>query len=158
LVEVGIPVHGILLDLAKHFVGHLGHAGFGVAVGCRGVAVHGAEVAVTVDEGIAHGKVLGQAHQGVIDRGVAMGMVPTQNIAHGGGALAVGLVLGEAVFIHGVEDAPVDGLEAVADVGQRPADDDRHGIVDVGVLHLLHQLGFYDRLVWKSEILGVVIL
>ena len=86
-----------------------------------------------------------------------MGMVPAQHVADGGGALAEGLVLGQAVLIHGIEDAPVDGLQAVPHIRQRPAHDDRHGVIDVGVLHLLHQLGFYNRLVRKSEILGVVI-
>ena len=38
-----------------------------------------------------------------------------------------------------VEDAAVHRLEAVAHVGQRPRDDDRHGVLEEGALHL--QLG-----------------
>ena len=30
----------------------------------------------------------------------------------------------------------MDGLQPVADIGQRPADDDRHRVVDVAALHL----------------------
>jgi hypothetical protein len=45
-------------------------------------------------------------------------MIAAQHVADGRGALAVGLVAGEAVLVHGVEDAPVDGLQTVPHVGQ----------------------------------------
>ena len=54
LVEVRIPIDGVLVDIAQHFVAYLAHASLGVPVGRRGVAVHGAEVAVAVNEHIAH--------------------------------------------------------------------------------------------------------
>ncbi len=34
----------------------------------------------------------------------------------------------------------MDGLEAVADIGQSSADDDRHGVVEVGPAHLLFNI------------------
>ena len=37
------------------------------------------------------------------------------------------------------------GLEAVARVGQRPLDDDRHRVVEEGALHLLLELDRLDR-------------
>src|SRR5699024_10094692 len=40
-VKVGVPVHGFLLDVGEHLAGDLGHTGFGITVGSRGVAVHG---------------------------------------------------------------------------------------------------------------------
>ena len=39
--------------------------------------------------------------------------------------------------LHGVEDAPVHGLQAVAHVGERARDDDAHRVFEVGALHLL---------------------
>ena len=51
--------------------------------------------------------------------------------------LGVLLVELEAHLLHAVEDAAVDGLEAVADVGQGAADDDRHGVVEIRAAHLL---------------------
>ena len=110
----------------------LGHARLGVTVGRRGVAIDGAEVAVAVDEHIAHGEVLRQTHQRVVDRRVAVGMVAAQHVADAGGGFFEGLVVRQTVLIHGVEDAAVDGLEAVAHVGQSAADDDGHGVLDVG--------------------------
>src|SRR5439155_27360474 len=38
---------------------------------------------------------------------------------------------------HGVEDTAVHRLEAVADVGERPPDDNGHGVVEVRLPHLL---------------------
>ena len=39
--------------------------------------------------------------------------------------------------MHRVEDAAVHGLEPVAHVGQRAADDDGHRVVEVRRLHLV---------------------
>ena len=99
----------------------LRHAGLGVTVGGRGVAVHGAEVAVAVDQHVAHGEVLRQTHQRVVHRRVAVGMIPAQHVADAGGGLFERLVRGQAVLVHGVEDAAVDGLQAVAHIRQRTA-------------------------------------
>ena len=42
-----------------------------------------------------------------------------------------------ARFLAGVENAAVDRLQTVAHVGQRAADDHRHGVIEVAGLHLL---------------------
>ena len=110
LVKVGVPVHGLLVDVAQHLVGDLRHARLRVTVGGRGVAVHGAEVAVPVDEHVAHRKALREAHHRVIDRGVAVRVIAAQHVAHAGGGLLEGLVRGEPVLVERVEDAPVHGL------------------------------------------------
>ena len=111
---------------------------------------------MSVHQHIAHGKVLSQADQGVIDRLVAVGVILTQHIAHAGGRLLEGLVAGEAALIHGVEDAPVDGLQTVPHIGQGPAHDDRHGVLDVRVLHLMLQIDLHDLLVGKGDIFALV--
>src|SRR6185369_4449938 len=43
----------------------------------------------------------------------------------------------EVEVIHGDEDAALRRLEAIADVGQRAADDDRHGVGHVAFAQLL---------------------
>ena len=105
-----------------------------------GVAVDGAEVALAVYEGVAEGEGLGEADHGVVDGGVAVGMVVAHDVADDLGGLGVLLVELEAHLLHAVEDAAVDGLEAVTDVGQGAADDDRHGVVEVGPAHLLFNI------------------
>ena len=157
LVKVGIPVHRVLLDIPQHLVGDLAQTGLGVSVSGRGVAIHGAEVAVAVHQHIAHGEILGQTHQRVIDGGVTMGVIPAQHVAHAGGGLLEGLVAGQVILIHGVEDTPVHRLQAVAHVRQGAAHDNGHGVLDIGVLHLRHQRGFHDALIGKTDLLGIVL-
>ena len=157
LVEVGVPIHRVLFDVAEHFASHLGHASLRVSVGGRGVAVHSTEVTVTVNELIAHGEALCQTHQSIVHAGVTMGMVTTQHITDGGNALTVGLIVGEAVLVHGVENAAVDGLQAIADIGQGTTHDDGHSVLDVGGLHLLYKLALHDFLLGIAQRFGIVV-
>ena len=72
---------------------------------------------------------------------VAVGMVVAHHLAHDLGALAVGPARLQAHLLHAVEHAPVGGLQAVAHVGQGAADDDGHGVVHVGLPHLVGDVG-----------------
>ena len=83
-------------------------------------------------------------------------MVLTQNVTDAGGGLLEGLVRGQTAFVHGVQDAAVDGLQAVTDVGQRTAHDDGHGVLNVGALHLVHQIALGDMLIREHNVLGFV--
>ena len=102
-----------------------------------GLAVDGAEVALAVDERIAHGKRLRHADERVVDGGVAVGMVDTHGLADELGALGVLLVVLQAHLAHGVEHTAMHGLEAGASVGEGAPDDHRHGVVEIGAAHLL---------------------
>ena len=156
-VKVGVPVYRVLIDVPEHLVGQLAQTGLGIAVGRGGVAVHRAEVAVAVYQQVAGGKILGQADQCVVDRLVAVGVVAAQDVAHAGGGLFEGLVTGQVVLVHGVEDAAVDGLEAVTDVGQGAALDDGHGVLDEGLLHLRHQRGRGYLLIRVADFFRIVL-
>ena len=110
LVEVRLKVDRILFDIREHVVGELGHARLGVTVSRRGVAVHRTEVAVAVDQRVMQRKRLRQTHERVVNRCVAVRMVAAEHVADRGRGLAVGLVRGQAVLIHRVQDASVHGL------------------------------------------------
>ena len=58
VVEGRHEIDGILVDIRKHLRRDLAHAGLGVSVRRGGVAVDGTEVAVTVDQHIAHREIL----------------------------------------------------------------------------------------------------
>ena len=131
LVVVGGEVDGVGVDVGEHLAGDAGEAGLGVTHGGGGVAVDGAEVALAVDDGVAQGEGLREADHGVVDGGVAVGVVVAHDVADDLGGLGVLLVELEAHLLHAVEDAAVDGLEAVADIGQGAADDDRHRVVEI---------------------------
>ncbi len=138
-VVIGNEIDGVLFDVRQELPGQLGHADFCVPHGGRRVAVDGAEIALAVDERVAQAEVLGHADQGVVDGDVSVGMIFADDIADDAGRLLVGLVPGRPRLVHGIEDAAVDGLEAVLDIGDGPADDDAHGVIQVGPLHLLFQ-------------------
>ena len=157
LIEVGIPVHGVLFDIPEHLVGNPAQTRLRITVGCRGIAIHAAEVAVAVHQHIAHGEILGQAHQGVIHGRVAVGVIPAQHVAHAGGGLLEGAVRGQIVLVHGVENAPVHGLQSVPHVGQGPAHDHGHGVFDIGFFHLRHQGPLHNVLVRVPQLLRVVL-
>ena len=140
LVVVGTPVNRVLLQVAKQLHGGLGQAALGVAHGRGGVAVDVAKVTVAVDERGAHGEPLRQADHGVVHRGVAVGMVLTDNLADRPSGLLMRAVGEDAALVHCVEDAAVNGLQAVANVRQGARGDDRHGVLDEGLLHLAAEL------------------
>jgi MarC family membrane protein len=62
----------------------------------------------------------------------------THHVTGDAGALDVFLVPVDAELVHPVEDAPMHGLEAVAHIGKRAADDNAHRVIEIGPLHFLH--------------------
>ena len=66
-----------------------------------------------------------------------MRVVLTDNVADHTGRLLVGLVPVVAQLSHGEEHAAVDRFQAVAHIRQRPADDHAHGVIEIGLFHLL---------------------
>ena len=136
-VVVGNEIDRFLLDIMDHFLGQFIETGFGVSHGGRGVPVHGPEVALPVDEGVAEGKILCHPHHGVIDGLIPVRVILAHDISHDTGGLPVRAVRGHTGFVHPVQDTPVHRLETVTDIRQCPADDDGHGIVEVGLFHLV---------------------
>lgn len=144
-VEVVDVVDGLGFDVLQQAVGGQGlQARLRVPHRGRRIVVDRAEVAVPVDQGHPHGEVLGHAHQGVVDGRVAVGVVLTEHLPHHTGTFPVGPVAREAELVHRVEDAPVHRLEAVAGIGQGPAHDHAHRILQVGARHLIAQVGLDD--------------
>ena len=141
-VVVCLEVDRVLVDVVEQRARDLGEAALGVAHMRRAIAVEGAEVALAVDERRAQRPILRHAHECIVDRLVAVRMVLADDLADDAGALHVLLVPVEPEFVHGVQDAPVHGLQSVAHVGQRAADDDAHGVIEIAALHLLRD---HDR-------------
>lgn len=156
-VKVRVPQNRFLVDIAQHLVAELRHTRLGVTIGRRGIAVNGTEVAVAVDKRIAHGEILRQTDHRVIDRRIAVRMIPAQHVADARCRLLERLVGGQTVLVHGVENAPVDGLQTVAYIGQRTADNDGHRVVDVRTFHLMYKLRLHDPLFGEHDILGLVV-
>src|SRR3546814_6125073 len=81
------------------------HAHFGVTHGRREIAVDRTEVALTVDEHVAHREVLRHAYHGVVDRGVAVRMVFTDHVADDARRFLVRLVELVAELLHRAQHA-----------------------------------------------------
>ena len=82
VVEVGLEVDGVLVDVLQHRDRDAGEPGLGVPVGRRRIAVDRAEVALAVDQRIAQREVLHHADQRVVHRAVAVRVVLAQHVAH----------------------------------------------------------------------------
>ena len=136
-VEVVDERHRGLVDVGQELLGQLGQAHLRVAHRGGVVAVDGAKVALALHERVAHVEVLGHAHQGIVDRGVAVRVVLAEHLADHGGALAEGDVMAQAEAEHAVEHTTVHRLEPVTHVGERAAHDHAHGVIEIGRAHLI---------------------
>lgn len=90
-------------------------------------------VTLAVHQGIAVAERLGHQHHRFIARRIAVGVELTEHVTDGTRRL---LVLGigvQAQLTHGVDDAPLHGLQAVADMRQGTVHDHVHGVIEVGI-------------------------
>ena len=143
-VEVIGEVDRFLVDVGQHLGGDGREPRLGVAHGRRAIAVERAEVALAVDQRVAHGEVLGHAHQRVVDGHVTVRVVLAQDLADDTSAFLIGRVGANAQVVHGIEHAAVHRLEPVAHIGQRAGHDDAHGVVQVRDLHFGFDVALLD--------------
>ena len=141
-VEVIDHVHRLLLQVLHHSLAHRCQTCLGVTHGSGAVAIHGAEVTLTIDKRITHVPVLCQTYHGEIDTAVAVGVIVTEHITYGAGALTVVSVMGVAIHAHTIENTTVYGFEAVASIGQRTCHDDGHRVVEERAPHLALDVHF----------------
>jgi hypothetical protein len=145
VIVIGLVIDGILLDVAQQFLGDRRHARFGVAHRRRGVAIHGAEVTLTIDQRVPQRPGLRHARQGVVDCGVAVGVEILQHLPDDTGALAVPVAVAQAHLVHRVEDASLHRLHAVAHVRQSALHDDAHRVVEIRCPHLVVDINQPNR-------------
>ena len=113
-VVVGDEIDGLLVDIGQQLGGDLLQAAFGIAVGRRRITVHRTEIALSVDQGVAHREVLRHAHQGFVGGGIAVWMILAEDIADHPRAFHVRPVPDVIRLVHRKQDAPVHRLEAVS--------------------------------------------
>ena len=133
-VVVGHEIHRAHVDLGQEQVGDRRQPRLGVAHGRRIVAVAAAEVALAVHQRIAQGEILRQAHHGLVGGGIAVRVVFTQHVADHARRFHMLVAVGQTHLAHGVQDAPLHRLLAVAHVRQRAPLDHRHGVFEIGAL------------------------
>ena len=137
VVEIRDEVDAFLVEVIQELDGELGETRFGVPVRCGRVTVDRAVIALTVDERVAHRKVLSETDHRVVDGRVAMGVVLAEHVADDGCALAVTGRRQEPLLVRAIENSSMDRLEPVAHIGDRAPDDDAHRVVEVRDPHLV---------------------
>gem|GEM_PF-4600878 len=118
-----------------------------------GIAVDVAEVALSIDQRIAHGERLSHTDEGGVDHRFAVGMEVAARLSADLGTLLVTVLGPQVEFAHRVEDAPLDRLEAIAHVREGAGDDDRHRIVDIAPAELVFDVDDLDRVVLGHGVL-----
>ena len=136
LVKVRNKIDSLFFEVGENVFADLREARFRVPHRRRRIAVDGAEISLAVNQRVAHVEVLRQAHQRGINDGFTVRMIVAGSVAADLGALAVAAIRSEAQVVHGHEDAPLHGLQAVAHVGHRARDDHAHRVVEIRLLHL----------------------
>jgi hypothetical protein len=138
-VVIVLKVDSFLVDIGQHFVRNFGQPDFRITHCGRVVSIDRPEVALAVDQHVAHREVLRQPHDGVVDRLVAVRVVLADDVADDTGRLLVRPVPVVVEFVHGEQHAPVHRLEAVTGIGKRSAHDHAHGVIEIAAAHFLFE-------------------
>ena len=138
-VVVGAKLDAVLVDAVEQKPRDFGHARFGVAIGGGIIAVDIAEIALAVDQRIARGEILREAHHGVVDRLVAMRMERAHHVADDLGRFLERRAGIEPQQPHAVEDAPMHRLQPVAGVRQRAVHDGRQRVSEIALFQRIAQ-------------------
>ena len=143
-IKIIQKINGVFIDILEHFPGKRCQAGFGITHGCRSVAINGTKISLSIHQRVAHGKILGQASHGVVHCHIAVGMIFPQHFTNNAGGFFVRGVVMNPQFLHGVQDPPVDGLQAIPCIRQGARHDHAHGIVEVCSPHLFVNINRLD--------------
>ena len=135
----GAEIHRIFVQAVEQRLRRFRQTAFGVAHGGGVIAIDIAEIALALDQGITQGEILGQAHQRLVNREVAMGMIFADDVAHDAGAfLETGSGI-EAQQPHGMHQPAMHRLEPVAHIRQGALGDGGKGIGEIALGQRLGQ-------------------
>ena len=99
---------------------------------------------------------MGHAHHGVVNCDVAVGVVFCEYFPNNGGGFSEAGAGAEADFVHGVENAAVNGFHPIADIRKRTGNDDAHGVFEIGGFHFRgNALAVDIRGVGEKVVLGL---
>ena len=160
-VVIGHEIDGFPVDVGEHLRRDLLQPALRVAVGRCPVAVDRAEVALPVDQRVAQRELLHHPHERLVGRRIAVRMVFAEHVADDARAFHVGPVPDRVRLVHREQHAAVDGLQPVAHVRQRAADDHAHRVIEIGMPHLgfeAYRQGFFRKLLHGWGILPLCVM
>ena len=129
----GTEIDRVLVDAGQQRARDLGEPRLGVAHRRGVIAVDIAEVALPFHQRIARGEILGEAHQRVVHRDVAMRVELADHVAHDAGAFLEAGGRIEPQQVHRVDQPPVHRLQPVAHIRQRARHDGGERIGEVAL-------------------------
>ena len=106
----GAEIDSILVDAVEHRLGYRREPALGVAHRRGVIAIDIAEIALAVDQRITLREILGEPHQRVIDRELAMRMKLADHVADDAGAFFVAGGRIEPQLLHRVQDSTMHRL------------------------------------------------
>ena len=138
-------IDGVLIEAVEQGLRDLGEARLGVAHRRGVIAIDVAEIALPLDQSVARGEGLGEPHQGVVHRGIAVGMVLADHVAHHARALLETRIRVELQRPHGIEKASLDRLEPVTHIGQRARGDGGERVGKIALAQRIAERHWKDR-------------
>ena len=136
VVVVWNEVHRIMVHILHEDGSQGTQTCLSVSHGSRRITFNGTEISLTLDQGFTHRPSLGHVHERRIDRLVTMRMVVTHRLADDLGALEMLTCRHDTEFAHCKKDAALGGLQAIAGIGKRAGNNDRHRVVEKGSRNL----------------------
>ena len=137
-------VDRILVNAVDEKAGNLRQPRLGIAHGGRIIAVDITEIALSVDQWITLGEILRQAHEGIVDSLVTVRMEFADDIADDAGTFLERGTRVKAQLLHGVKQPPVDRLQSIARIRQRPVHDRRKRVSEIALLQRIAQHDLVD--------------
>ena len=134
-VEVLLPIDGAVLELVQQHLRVAREPRFGIAHGRERLRiVLRPPVALPVDDRIAVAEALRHVDHGFVARRVAVRMELADDVADGARGLLRLRRGRQAEIAHRVDDSPLHGLQAVAEMRQRTIENHVHRVVEVRLL------------------------
>ena len=162
-VVVRPEIDGVAIQVFEHFHGDFRHANFGIAHRRGIVAVNRSKVTLALHQWIAQREILRHAHDGVVNRGIAVRVVLAHHVADDTRRLLEWFVPVVGLFEHCKQHTAMYRLQTVTNIRKRTAHDHAHRVLEVTGAHLLfdadqvcffgelRQLRFsHGRLLWFS--------
>src|SRR6185437_15903838 len=115
-------------------------ARFGVPHRRGRIAIDRAKIALAIDQRITHAERLRHADERIVNRGIAVRVKLAENFADDLGALAGGAIGRKTHLVHAIENAAMNGFQAVANIGKGASHDYAHGVIEVRTLHFVFDI------------------
>ena len=139
LIKIGREIDCALVQIGEQLFGDPREPRFRITHRRRWIVIDRSKVTLPVDQRVAQREVLRHPYHRVVDRLIGVRMILAKYFTDDPGRFSMRLVGAHAQVVHCIENAALDGLEAVARVGQRARHDHAHGVIEIGRTHLLDE-------------------